>query len=99
MFCLLLSRLFPLLSIPRNTIIKFYPCAAETVQGTANCKVYFSTAQLLDKFKVVKISPATGIRYRYTAPLCKLLDEFLVDALLETLVVGGVNEEFGAVRL
>jgi hypothetical protein len=52
---------------------------------------------LLHLFQVLQIPPAAGVGHWDAAPLCQLLDQLLVDASLQALVVGRMDEELGAV--
>jgi len=47
--------------------------------------------------QILKVSSSSSVCDWDAAPLCQFLHKFLVYSLLKTFVVGGVNEEFGAV--
>lgn len=88
--------LFP---VPLNAVVKLYAITSKTVERTANRKVYFTTAEATHKIQILKVAAAPGIGHRYATPFGQSLDEFLVDPLLQTLVICRVDQELGAVRL
>lgn len=55
--------------------------------------------QLPDQFEITHIPAAAGVRHGDRAPLSQPPDEIGVDAPLQALVVGRVDQELGAVRL
>ncbi len=86
-----------LLLIPFNTLGQCDTTAAKTIQRAANGQVHLATAELLHLLQIFQVPSSAGIGYWDAAPLCQLLDQLLVDAPLQALVVGGVDEELGAV--
>ena len=80
-------------TVPFYALGKRDAFAAKTVQRAANSQINLALAQLLDQLQVVEVSPAAGVGDRDAAPLGQALHQLLVDALLEPLVVGGVDEE------
>lgn len=79
--------------VPLNTLVKLDTRAAEAVQGTPNGKVHLSTTEPLDGLEVLQVPTATRVRHGDGAPFGEPLHELLVDALLQSLVVGSVDEE------
>ena len=86
-----------LLLIPFNTLGQRHTTAAETIQRAANGQVHLATAELLYLLQIFQVPSSAGVGYWDAAPLCQLLDQLLVDAPLQALVVGRVDEELGAV--
>ena len=91
-----LSRL---LLIPGDTFVKLNTIAAKAIQSAANGQIYAAVAKLLDQFQVVKVPAAAGICDRDRAPFGKPSYQLLVNAPLQALVVGSMDEKLGAVRL
>lgn len=73
--------------------------ATETVEGAADGQVDLSGAQPGDVVEVGQVPAAAGVGDGDGAPLGQFRDEVLVDAALEALVVGSVDEKLGAVWL
>ena len=94
--CLLLLLLA---FIPLDTLGQRHTAPAEAVQGAPDGQVDLAAAELLHEVEIGQRPAPTRVRHRDAAPLGQLLDELLVDATLQTLVVGGVDEELGAVGL
>lgn len=88
-----------LLGIPRNTVLKLHRTTTKNIKCTSNGQINLAIAKLLDRVQVFQAPAAAGIRHWDAAPRGQLLHELVVDTLLETLIIGGVDEEFGAVRL
>lgn len=85
--------------IPPHTLFQRHPVPAEAVQRTTDGEVDLPAAEGLDAVQVRQGAGPAGVGHGDGAPLRQALDEGLVDALLEALVVGGVDEELGAVGL
>lgn len=79
--------------VPLDTLVQPHTAATETVQSTADCQIDGAAAQPGDIVQVLKISATTGVGDGDAAPLGQLGDEVLIDAALQALVVGGVDEE------
>lgn len=96
-----LSLKSPLLlpPIPLDTLGERHAAPAEAVECTADGQIHFAAAQLLHPFQILQVPAPAGIRDWDAAPLRQLLDQPLVDAPLQPLVVGRVDEELGAVGL
>ena len=86
-----------LASIPRNTLFEGNSTAAENIESASNREVNTGTTQSLDMVQILKIPSSSSVCDGDAAPLCQFLHKLLVDSLLKTFVVGGVNEEFRAV--
>ena len=86
-----------LLLIPFNTLGQRHTTAPKTIQRAANGQVHLATAEFLYLLQIFQIPSSAGVGYWDAAPLCQLLDQLLVDAPLQALVVGRVDEELGAV--
>jgi hypothetical protein len=54
---------------------------------------------MLDMVQILQISSPSSIGDRNTTPLRQLLNELLVDAFLEALIVRCVDQKFGTIRL
>lgn len=88
-----------LLRIPRNAVFELHRTSTENIQCTSNGQINLTIAKLLDRVQVLQAPAAPSIRHWDAAPRGQFLHELVVDTLLEALVIGGVDEEFGAVRL
>lgn len=85
--------------VPFDALVQLDAEAAEAVQGAADGQVDLPRAQPGDVVEIGQVPAAAGVGDGDTAPLGQLCDEVLVDAALEALVVGCVDEELGAVGL
>lgn len=88
-----------LLAVPSHAVVKLDAVAAKAVEGAANGQVDPAAADLLDEVQVLEVAAAAGVGDGYAAPLGQPPDELLVNALLQALVVRGVDQELGAVGL
>lgn len=88
-----------MLGVPCNAVSKLYAATTKDVQRASNRQVDLAVAELFDRVEILEASTSTRIRHRNGAPLGKLADEFVVNSLLQTLIVGGVDQEFAAERL
>lgn len=95
--CLAISLL--LLLIPLNTLGQRDTTSTKAIQRTSNGQVYLAATQLFHLFQIFQITAPAGVGYWDATPLCQLLNQLLVDAPLQALVVGCVDEELGAVWL
>lgn len=86
-----------LLPIPSDAVIEFDSTSTEAVQCAPDGEIHAAFAQSLDELQVVQAPPAAGIGNGYAAPGAQFLDQLLVDALLQPLVVCGMDQELGAV--
>ena len=88
-----------MLPIPFYALGERHSTAPEAVQGAPDGQVDLATAQLLYPVQILQVPAPTGVGYWDAAPLRQLLDKLLVDAPLQALVVGRVDEKLGAIRL
>lgn len=94
-----LSLLRLLLLVPLDALLQLDAVAPETVQRAADGQVHLAVADPLDRLEIVEVPAPAGVRDGDGGPRGQLRHELLVDALLQAFVVGGVDEELGAVRL
>ena len=85
--------------IPSNTVLELHPIPAKAIQRAPDREVHLPAAQPLHQLKILQMPRTTGVRNGDAAPLRQLLDELLVDALLQPLIVRSVDEELGTVGL
>ena len=85
-----------LLLIPRHTLIKTQ-CAPKAIQRAPNSEIDLPATQPLHELQVVNAASPAGVRDGQAAPFTEGANEVLVDAALQTFVIGGVDEEFGGV--
>lgn len=88
-----------ILLVPGYTIIKFGTTATEDVERAADRQVDLTVTHVSHEVKILHCARAAGVCDRYAAPFRQPPHQLDVDALLETFVVGSMNEELGAVRL
>ena len=88
-----------MLLIPLETFLECNSRSTKDIQRTTNRKVNTAVAQMLDMVQILQISSPSSIGDRNTTPLRQLLNELLVDAFLETLIVRCVDQKFGTIRL
>ena len=86
-----------LLSVPFNTLGQGDTTSPKTIQRAADSQVHLAAAELLDLLQVFQIPSSAGVGHWDAAPLRQLCNQLLVDAPLQALVVGCVDEELGAV--
>lgn len=91
--------LFFLPMIPRNAVLELYCTSAKYVHGTPNGQIDLASTQILDRIQVLQAFATTRIRDRNVAPRSQLPNELVVNTLLKPLVIGGMDEELGAIRL
>ena len=84
--------------IPRTHILKLDAGTTEDVQCTPNCEVDLAAAQLLYELQVFDRPAPARVCDGDAAPLSQLCHELVVDAALQALDVGGVDQEFRTVR-
>lgn len=85
--------------IPSNAIVESHTVSPEAVQRTSYREVHLPSAQLLHQLEIFKVPCTAGVSNGDAAPLCQLLNQGLIDAFLQPLVVCRVDEKLGAVRL
>ena len=73
--------------------------AAEYVEGAPNGQVDLGATQGLHKFQVLDGAAAPSVGDGDGAPLAQLCDQLVVDATLQALDIGGVDQELGAIGL
>lgn len=88
-----------LLLIPRNAILKLDALTAENVQRASNRQIHLAPAQLLDQLQIRNRPAPARICHRDAAPLGQPRNQLVIDAALQALDVGGVDQELGAIRL
>lgn len=88
-----------MLGVPRNAVSKLYATTTKNVQRASNRQVDLAVAEFFDRVEILETSTPTRIRHGNGAPLGKLADEFMVNSLLQTLIFGGMDQEFAAERL
>ena len=89
-------RIF-LLPVPLHALVKLDATPSKHVQRTADSKVDFASTQLLHQIQILQVAAPASIRDRDGTPFGQLAHQRVVDALLQTLVVRGVDQELGAV--
>lgn len=94
------ARINPLsfAAIPLDNIVEFDPGPAKYVQCTSYGQVHFAGAQFLNLIQVGQTSSTTSIRNGNAAPISKTLDQLFINTPLESFIVGGMDQELGAVR-
>jgi hypothetical protein len=90
--------LLHLLAVPLDAVGELDARTAKDVQGTSNRQVHLAVAELLDQLEILNRAAAAGVRDGNGTPLGQLGNQLVVDAALQALYVGGVDEELGAVR-
>ncbi|KAI1921836.1 hypothetical protein LOZ60_006047 [Ophidiomyces ophidiicola] len=93
------TELVPVDFIPFHTLRKGNAAPAENIERTTDREIDLTATACLDAIQVGEASPAAGIGHWNRAPFSQPRDEFLVDSTLQALDIGGVDQEFGAVRL
>ena len=93
------SYIFLLFLVPARTLLEVATRAPKNIQRTPNRQIDLSVTQLLHQRKVVDVPSSSCVSHRDAAPLGQLADELVVDAALETLDIGCVDEKLSAVRL
>lgn len=83
--------------IPFNAVLECDPRASENIERASNSKVDSAIAEVLDMIQVLQMSSTTGICDRYTAPLRQFLNKLFIYSFLEALIVGCMDQEFGAI--
>lgn len=91
------SRVLP--PVPLDAVVKLDPGPAEAVQGAAYREINPARAQPRHQLQVVQPPPSARVRDGNRAPIRQPRHQLLVDAPLQALVVGCVDEELGAVGL
>ena len=88
-----------LLAVPLDAVDELDARTTEDVQRTSNCQVHLAVAELLDQLEILNRTAAARVCDGNSAPLGQLGNELVVNAALQTLYVGSVDEELGAVGL
>ena len=88
-----------MLLVPGHTVLEPRSNPTENVKRASDRQVDLSSTQLLHQIQIPDVPAPTGVRDGDRPPLCQSGDELLVDALLQALVVGGVDQELAAVGL
>jgi hypothetical protein len=77
--------------VPLDAFLKRHTGSTEDIERAPNRKINMSLTQPLDIIQILKIPSATSIGNWYVAPLCQLLYQLLINALLETFVIRSVD--------
>lgn len=85
--------------VPLHTLVELDALPAEYVQGAPDGQVDPGAAQALHELQVLERAAASSVGDGDGAPLAQLCDQLVVDAALQALDVGGVDQELGAVGL
>ena len=85
--------------IPPHHFVQSDSLPAKDVERAADGEIDRAVAQSVDKLEVGETATAAGVRDGKRAPRRESANKVVIDALLQALVVGGVNEELGAERL
>ena len=85
--------------VPLNTLVKSHPRTPKDIQSAPNRQVHLPLATGVDFLQVLQAARTARICDGDSAPLRELAHELLVHALLQSLYVGGMDEEFRAVGL
>jgi hypothetical protein len=88
-----------LLFVPFHTLVELDARPTEYVQGAPNGQVDLGATQALHKLQVLERAAASSVGDGDSAPLAQLRDQLVVNATLQALDVGGVDQELGAVGL
>lgn len=96
---LLLLLLLFLPPVPLDALGQRHAAAAEAVQRAADRQVDPAAAQLPDAVQVGQAPAAARVRHGDAAPPRQPLHQRLVDAPLQALVVGRVDQKLGTERL
>lgn len=86
-------------SVPLDTLIQLHAAATEAIQSTADGQIHGTATEPGYVVQVLEVPAAASVGHGDGTPLRQLGDELLIDATLEALVIGSVDEELGAVGL
>lgn len=79
--------------IPLYTVVKRHATASEYIQRRANGQVDLACTQTLDELQISQVAAAARIGDGDGAPFGQRGDEVVVDAALQALDVGGVDQK------
>jgi len=86
-----------LLVVPLYTLLKPTPTTSENIQTTPQRQIHLSSTQLLHAIQIREIAAATSVGDGNGQVVGgESADKGFVNAALETFVVGGVDQKFGA---
>lgn len=93
------SPTFSVAPIPIYTLLKPHSRASKDIQRASNREVHLAIAKIMHKLHVLQMPASARVRDWYRAPPAQLPYQVLVDAALQALIVGCMDQELGAERL